>query len=199
MSSPRLRRRLRVRLPAWGLTVSLAAALWLVGSSGSIEQGPEPSTAIGGPYGRLLYSSTDLGRSRAGRVQLTVALPSTSKPEPLLQWAQRKRLWVRWQAGSDWAIVEGEPAAVSAGFDISIHDYRGMQGQVFYASPEQPGVPMALRDSVSDLGRVLGFTPHHEAQPPMPLDLPRRGLTSSALLKAYNANPLAEAGHTGKS
>jgi kumamolisin len=130
---------------------------------------------------------------------LTVALPSISQPEPLLQWAQRQRLWVRWQAGSDWAIVGGEPAAVSNGFDIPIHDYRGMQGQVFYASPEQPGVPTALRDSVSDLGRVLGFTPHHEAQPPMmPLDVPRRGLTSSALLKAYNANPLAEAGHTGK-
>ena len=30
---------------------------------------------------------------------------------------------------------------------MSVHDYRGMQGQVFYASPSQPEVPQAVRDT----------------------------------------------------
>ena len=49
------------------------------------------------------------------------------------------------------------------------------------------------------LGRILGYTPHREASPGfLPLDVPSRGLSPNALLEAYNANPLAAAGFTGK-
>jgi kumamolisin len=73
-----------------------------------------------------------------------------------------------------------------------------MQGQVFYASAKQPEVPTAVGDTVSDLGRILGFTPHREARPDMiPIDVPPQGLTPNALLTAYNASPLAAAGFTG--
>ncbi len=106
---------------------------------------------------------------------------------------------MRWQPGEDWAIVEGAPADVANAFGVAVHDYRGLQGQVFYASAEQPKVPLGLRDTVTALGRILGYTPHRGASPPMiPLDVPRRGLTPNALLKAYNADPLTEAGFTGK-
>jgi kumamolisin len=200
MSSPRPDPRLRSRPLASLLTAALAAALLGIGAVQPAGHRPErPATTIHGPYALLLSSSTDLGPSRAGRIQLTVALDDTTRPESLMKWAARQQLAVRWQAGEDWAIVEANPAAIAESFDIPVHDYRGMQGQVFYASAEQPSVPTALRDSVSELGRVLGFTPHREARPPLvPLDVPRRGLTPDALLKAYDANPLTEAGHTGK-
>jgi kumamolisin len=57
-----------------------------------------------------------------------------------------------------------------------------------------------LRGEISELGRILGYTPHHLAHPHLPRQTePRRtGLTPSELLSAYNAGPLAAAGFTGK-
>jgi len=123
------------------------------------------------------------------------------QPEQLLRWAASRNLAVRWQQGERWAVVEGAAPRVADAFDVSIHDYRGKQGQVFYASAQQPEVPTAIRGSVADLGRILGFTPHREQSPrllPLPLDVPRQGLTPPALLTAYNASPLAAQGFTGK-
>jgi kumamolisin len=80
-----------------------------------------------------------------------------------------------------------------------VHDYRGQQGQEFYASPQQPEVPSALRDEVNQLGRILSYTPHHESRPSfIPLDVPDRGLSPAALLNTYNAAGLARTGFTGK-
>ncbi len=60
-------------------------------------------------------------------------------------------------------------------------------------------MPVPLRDAVTGVGRVLGYSPHHLARPWIfPLDVPRQGLTPETLLTAYNATPLAEAGFTGK-
>jgi kumamolisin len=191
--------RLSARLLAGCLTVSMVAAVTVLVSVRQHEVTPGRSTAIGGPYALLLASSTDLGPSRLGHAQLTVALQAVTRPEPLIRWASHEGLGVRWKSGEDWAIVEGAPSDVAAAFDVAVHDYRGMQGQVFYASAVQPAVPEAIRDTVSDLGRILGFTPHRRATPAMmPLDVPLRGLTPNALLKAYNADPLAAAGFTGK-
>jgi kumamolisin len=174
----------------------MAVAVWFVGSD---HPSASPPVTIGGPYALLLSNSTDLGPSGMPSAQLTVALHDTARPEQLMRWAARQGLAARWQPGADWAIVEGAPSTVAAAFDVTVHDYRGTQGQVFYASAEQPAVPVALRGTVGDLGRILGYTPHREARPPMlPLDVPRRGLTPNALLKAYNADPLTAAGHTGK-
>ena len=160
---------------------------------------PQPTVTIDGPYANLLASSTDLGPSRFDHAQLTVGLRESARPERLVQWAAGKSLAVRWKAGEEWAIVEGAPPDVAEAFDVPVHDYRGMQGQVFYASSQQPEVPAAVRGTVSDLGRILGFTPHREARPDfIPLDVPRQGLTPNALLTAYNASPLAAQGITGK-
>ena len=112
-----------------------------------------------------------------------------------MRWASRSGLAVRWHDGEDWAIVEGDAPAVAEAFDVSVHDYRGRQGEVFYASPSQPEVPQAVRATVSDLGRILGFTPHRQARPWMfPLDVPLHGLTPNHLLTAYNASQLAADG-----
>ncbi|KAA0094801.1 peptidase S53 [Mycolicibacterium sp. P1-18] len=181
------------------LAASLVAGVAVLISDRRFEPSPSPAVTIAGPYANLLASSTDLGPSHLDRAQLTVGLRGTTRPDPLLEWAAAKGLDVRWRQGEDWAIVEGAPPVVAEAFDVPVHDYRGMQGQVFYASPQQPEVPAAVRTTVSDLGRILGFTPHREARPDhVPLDVPGQGLTPAALLTAYNANPLTEAGITGK-
>src|SRR5262245_17396339 len=151
---------------------------------------------IGGPLAYLLASSTDLGPAQTEQIQVTAALHETRRPDALMAWANTNGLSVRWRPGDNWAIVEGAPAAVADTFRVSVHDYRGRRGQVFYASPQQPSVPASLRGEVSELGRILGYTPHHMARPPMP---PRRqGLTPAELLTAYNAGRLASTGFTGK-
>jgi kumamolisin len=150
---------------------------------------------VGPPLASLLASSTDLGPA-TGQVHLTAALHDTRRPEALMAWAGDNGLSVRWRPGDDWAIIEGAPTAVAGTFGVSVHDYRGRRGQVFYASPQQPSVPASVKGEVSGLGRILGYTPHHMARPPIP---PRReGLTPAELLTAYNAGRLASTGFTGK-
>ncbi|MCW2557807.1 MAG: hypothetical protein JWP55_1771, partial [Mycobacterium sp.] len=158
---------------------AVVCALLLLSSSGlprtSTPRGPADIT---GPYASLLTSSSDLGPSRAGDAQLTVTLPGPARPARLLEWSDAHGLSVRWRPGEAWAIVEGAAAAVSEAFDVPVRDYRGRKGQVFYASPQQPDVPAALRDGVNSLGRILGYTPHHMATPRMlPTDVPKQGLT----------------------
>lgn len=180
--------------------LAILAAAVLVSVTGtraaSVSNNP---AVIGGPLALLLASSTDLGPSRDGSTQLTATLPDSSRPETLIEWARAHGMWVRWRPGDEWAIVEGAAQDVATAFGVPLNDYRGRKGQVFYASPQQPSVPDPLRGVVTALGRILGYTPHHEASPGfLPRDVPVQGLSPNALLEAYNANPLAAAGFTGK-
>jgi kumamolisin len=160
---------------------------------------PPGAVTITGPYASLLASSSDLGPSRAADAQLTVTLPGPARPDGLFEWAGARGLSVRWRPAQAWAIVEGPADDVARAFDVPVRDYRGRKGQVFYASPRQPDVPPLLRSDVTELGRILGYTPHHMSRPGMlPEDVPSQGLTPDALLTTYNAKPLAEAGFTGK-
>ena len=154
---------------------------------------------IGGPYSYLLASSTDLGPSRRADTQLTAALRESTRPNALFDWAGDNGLAVRWRQGEAWAVVEGAAANVAKAFDVQVHDYRGQRGQVFYASPQQPSIPVTLRGEVAGLGRILGYTPHHSSRPALlPLDVPDKGLTPGDLLTAYDADKLAAGGFTGK-
>lgn len=153
---------------------------------------------ITGPYASLLAASKNLGASRAADAQLTVKLASVARPEALIGWAESHRLAVRWQPGADWAVVAGAAADISEAFAVPVRDFRGRQGQVYYASPMQPVVPSALRAEVSGIGRILSYLPHRMARPTLPLDVPRPGLAPQHLLMAYNATPLAEAGYRGQ-
>lgn len=154
---------------------------------------------IEGPYASLLAASTDLGPARERSIEFTAGLTDWSEPTALMAWARDQSLSVQWRPGDDWAVVEGSPAAVEQAFDISIRDYRGRKGQLFYASPHQPQVPEHLRAEVSELGRILSYTPHHMSRPDVfPLDVPDRGLGPAALLKTYNADELVRDGVTGK-
>lgn len=161
---------------------------------------PEPDRAvITGAYASLLADSEDLGSSDAADTSVTVGLRDAARPAVLFDWATARRLSVRWRPGESWAIVEGRADDVARAFDVPIHDYRGRKGQVFYASGRQPAVPQALSGGVVDVGRILGYTPHHMARPSIfPLDVPMQGLAPDQLLTVYNAKPLVEQRYTGK-
>ena len=175
--------------------VSATAAVFVAGCHGA----PASDAQIDGPYGDLLASSTDLGPAGDERVQLTAALHETRRPEHLFAWSSDHGLSVRWRDGDAWAVVEGSASAMSAALDIDVHDYRGQRGQLFYAAPQQPAVPVAVQADVAELGRVLSYTPHRESRPPMvPTEVPDQGLSPAAVLNTYNIAPLREAGHTGK-
>ncbi len=186
-------------LSAAGVAV-LAAALMLVG--GDLPASVSGGGTVGGPFARLLSRSSDLGPAEGGRVQLTAELRQNSRPAHLDRWAAANGLSMRWRDGDGWAIVEGDAGRVAKAFGVAVHDYRTRRGpeagRVFYASPQQPAVPLAARDEVAGLGRILGYLPYREARPPLPLDVPDGGLLPHQLVKAYDATPLIEAGHTGK-
>lgn len=180
---------------------AVALAAITAGVFAFVADGQPPARAetIRGPYANLLASSADLGPARDDHVRLTAALASPAPPERLTAWAQRNGLAVQWRSGDGWATVEGAAAAVSTAFNIDVHDYRRPTGEVFYASPQQPAIPATLRGEVAELGRVLGYTPHREANRWMfPLEVPGQGLTPQTLLRTYNIAPLRDAGFTGK-
>jgi kumamolisin len=150
---------------------------------------------IGGPLGRFLASSSDLGPARGDRAQLTVALHDSARPQTLIGWAESRRLSVRWRPGDNYGYVSGGPDDLSRAFGVAVHDYRSLDGQVFYASPQQPEIPAALRGEVVELGRILSYNPAHVIKPPMlPLDVPNRALTPLELQTTYNAIPLGTTG-----
>ena len=188
----------------WRVAVSgaavLAAAATVVALAAPLGPGTSPpANAIGGPYGRLLAESADLGPARSDRVQFTAALSRPARPVQLTDWAIAHAMSVRWHEGDSWAIVEGAPDAVANAFGIAVHDYRARRGDVFYASPQQPDIPQATRGEVAGLGRILSYTPFREGMPPTPpRDVPDGGLLPTQLLSAYNVTPLTREGYTGK-
>jgi len=188
----------------WRVAVSgaavLAAAATVVALAAPLGPGTSPpANAIGGPYGRLLAESADLGPARSDRVQFTAALSRNARPVQLTDWAIAHAMSVRWHEGDSWAIVEGAPDAVANAFGIAVHDYRARRGDVFYASPQQPDIPPATRGEVAGLGRILSYTPFREGMPPTPpRDVPDGGLLPTQLLSAYNVTPLTREGYTGK-
>lgn len=180
----------------------LTAAAALAGAAVIAVREASPaaeSRLITGPYAALLAASTDLGPAGAESVQLTAALHGESRPERLMAWAQQRGLSVRWGTGHPWAEVDGPADAVEAAFGVTVHDFRGRRGQAFYASREQPRVPDALSGEVAGLGRILSFTPFHDAHRWMlPQDVPGIGLGPEALLRTYQVESLAKRGFTGK-
>lgn len=179
--------------------VVVACAAGLLHSTTTHDRGGWAAGRIGGPYAALLNSSDDLGPARGARVELTAALRRADAPHGLIDWAGDRGLSVRWRPGDPWAVVAGPPGAVGAAFGVDIRDYRGRRGQVFYASPQQPAVPVALSTEIAGLGRILSYTPHREARPSdFPLEVPEQGLSPTALARTYNFEPLRRDGFTGK-
>ena len=177
------------------LLACTAAGLLLLTSCAGHGGPSETPNLIGGPLGRFLASSSDLGPAHGHRLQLTVALRDSARPQTLIRWAESHRLSVRWRPGDNYAYVSGGPDDLSRAFGVAVHDYRSLDGQVFYASQQQPEIPAAVRGAVVELGRIFSYNPTHVIRPPMlPLDVPNRMLTPLELRTTYNATPLATTG-----
>ncbi|HZQ34024.1 MAG TPA: S53 family peptidase [Mycobacterium sp.] len=177
------------------LLVVAAAAVLVLASCGRAGQSADPPNLIHGPLGSFLAKSTDLGPSHGHPVQLTVALHGSTRPQRLIAWADAHRLSVRWRPGDNFAYVAGAPDDFALAFGVSVHDFRSADGQVFYASRQQPDVPAVVRSDVTSLGRILSYNPAHVVRPPLlPLDVPKGALTPSQLLTTYNATPLNTTG-----
>lgn len=176
----------------------MVAALALVLDLPSTRSTTGRPSIITGPYSSLLAASTDLGPARRSQVQITAALDNHDRPDALINWARSQHLSVQWRPGDDWAVVAGNPDELGSAFGVDVHDYRSRRGQEFYAAPQQPQVPDELRGTVTELGRILSYIPHHDATPTAPPAIPERGLTPSMLLNAYGAGQLAKDGNTGK-
>lgn len=158
-------------------------------------------TEINGPYAQLLSASTDLGTADDGSAQLTMTLLNANRPSMLFRWAEERSLSIRWTPGNAWAIAEGRSADMATAFGVDIHDYRGRRGQEFYASPQQPSIPEPLSGEVTEVGRILGYTPYRMSLPDLrnlPTDVPDQGLTPKGVLNTYNLAGLAAQGFTGK-
>ena len=151
----------------FGVLALIAASVLVLVSDLRPTRSSDGAEVIAGPYSYLLASSTDLGPSRDRNVQLTVALRDTARPQAMFDWADGQNLAVRWHPGDNWAVLEGAADKLAAAFDVEVHDYRGLRGQVFYASPQQPAVPDALRGEVDEFGRILGYMPHHTSWSPV--------------------------------
>ncbi|MGV0813247.1 S53 family peptidase [Mycolicibacterium boenickei] len=196
-----------IRIAPWRVlaTLTMVGALLvsdLHTAPDTTAYGPAPGSGrIAGPYAQLLAASTDLGPVDNRSAQLTLTLHLPTRPAALYEWAGAHGLSVRWRPADAWAIVEGRSAEMATAFGVDIHDYRGRRGQEFYASPQQPSVPEPLRGEVTEVGRILGYTPYRMSQPDLdhlPLDVPDRGLTPQALLNTYNLRRLTDQGFTGK-
>ncbi|HEY2297205.1 MAG TPA: S53 family peptidase [Jatrophihabitans sp.] len=197
---------LKNRVGAVAIVASLA--LSTAACSGSHTEHSAATTRVGylatsgsNPVvGAMLAASSDLGPSHARDVDVLVALPRAARPTKLLRWAHTHDLRAQWQHGNAYAMVRGTAPAMSAGFAVSIHDYRAKSGRLYYATRRYAAVPRALRHAVTGVGSILSYFPptHPASLLPFHQDVPAGGLTPSQLLRTYDAAPLAQAGYTGK-
>jgi kumamolisin len=175
--------------------VMIAMAMLLLASCARHGQSPARPILIGGPLGSFLANSTDLGPAHDHPVEITVALANSTRPQALIGWAESHRLSVRWRIGDNWAYVDGAPDDFAHAFAVAIDDFRSRDGQNFYASRQDPAIPVPIRAEVTELGRILSYNPIHTARPVVPLDVPGGALTPTQLLTTYNGTRL---GSTGK-
>lgn len=178
------------------LTALTAVGVVLLASCAHAEQPSARPSPVSGPLAEFLRDSTDLGASHGRPAQLTVGLYGSTRPNALITWAADHRLSVLWREGEDWAYVSGASDDLGRAFGVDVHDYRSQDGQVFYASQQDPEVPMSLRAEVSGLGRIINYNPIHTMRPPMPppRDVPDGELKPAQLLNTYNATPLKTTG-----
>src|SRR5262245_66509639 len=113
-------RRPRIRVRYRLLAILAAGALVLVAGV-RVGWMSHERAEIGGPLALLLASSTDLGPSRDGGVQLTVTLDDSARPATLFEWARTHGMWVRWRPGDSWAVVEGAGQDVATAFDVPVN------------------------------------------------------------------------------
>ena len=140
-----------------------------------------------------------MDRPAAERVQLTAELSDGARPVALTDWAGDRGLSVSWRDGDGWAVLEERRVRSPVPSTSRCTTTAAARGRSSTPRRNSPAFPQQLRGEVTELGRILGYTPYHEGIPPTPpLDVPDGGLMPTELLTAYNVDALAAAGYTGR-
>jgi kumamolisin len=105
---------------------------------------------------------------------------------------RRDGLAIQWQKGNAWLVVSGPAGRVERVFRVHIHDYIAPMGEHFYASAQDPRIPVALRPQVSGASHVSSYLEVHR------LSVPVGGLAPVDLLAAYDIQKLRDQGIDGR-
>jgi kumamolisin len=105
---------------------------------------------------------------------------------------RRDGLAIQWQKGDTWLVVSGPAGRVERIFRVHIHDYIAPTGEHFYASAQDPRIPVALRPEVSGASHVSSYLGAHR------LSVPVGGLYPVDLLAAYDIQKLRDQGIDGR-
>jgi len=187
-----------------GRTIPVVARLFFAAALGSltivalappVEAGTAPSRSTdesSSKWAALLTHSVDLGQSRARSVDVLVDLRTSTRPTTVLTWADRHELTARWLSGLATSVLSGSPAALGRGLGVTVDDFRAPNGQLFYATRQQPQVPTSLRGEVTGIGRISSYGRIVNDY------VPDGGLTPSGLMQAYDATPLESQSDQGQ-
>jgi kumamolisin len=140
------------------------------------------------------YSSPGryIGPTHASSVSFVVLLRSSTAPTCLQHWAGASGLSLSWEAGQQWATINGTPRNVDRSFGVSINNYRAPNGSVVFAADRPANVPSGVCNEIAAVGTIHSFVK------PTALDVPQGGLTQVDLMRAYDALPLEEQGYYGQ-
>jgi kumamolisin len=133
-----------------------------------------------------------IGPTHEKSVSFLVLLHSAAPPTCLKRWSGSAGLSVRWTRGQRWASISGAPRNVDRSFDVTINDYRSSDGSVVFAANHAATVPTGVCGEVAGVGTIHSFIE------PASFDVPKGGLSSTDLLTAYDALPLAQSGDSGQ-
>jgi kumamolisin len=105
---------------------------------------------------------------------------------------RRDGLAIQWDKGDTWLGVGGPAGRVERVFRVPIHAYIAPTGEHFYASAQDPRIPVALRAEVRGASHVSSYLGVHRASVPV------GGLYPVDLLAAYDIQKLRDQGIDGK-
>jgi kumamolisin len=99
---------------------------------------------------------------------------------------------LRWSSGQQWVMITAAPARIDRSLGVTINNYRGSDGKVFFSENHHATTPAKLCGEVAGVGVIRSF------QRPKNFDVPGSGLLPQQLLNAYDAAPLANQGLKGQ-
>jgi kumamolisin len=139
-------------------------------------------------YGR--FESLSQWAARSG--------PPAAGIRSVQQRLERLGLAGRWQRGGSSMEIAGPARVMARVFGVRVRRYRANDGQRFWASAQDPQLPIWLRRVVAGTGHLSGYAISGLNPAFRPLRLvPPNGLTPSDMLTAYNVRPLRQRGFDG--
>ncbi len=139
-----------------------------------------------------IHLGTDLGPTHVAKITFPILLRSDARPSCLQAWAHRAGLTLRWSPGQQWVMMTGPPGRIDRSLAVTVNNYRGADGSIFFSENHPATTPANVCDEVAGVGVIHSFERPHN------YDVPGSGLLPQQLLNAYDATPLASQGIKGQ-